>query len=149
MYVDVLSRDVTSRIDSKVLKQYHTDLTHLNKELGIPDPADWLSVLLRLPDVMKQEVESISDEEWSLIEQTINEAVDELISFRKQEGEMMEQVLTSNVASIRSLLEELEPFEVERTEKIKSHLYESLDSLEGIDIDRNRFEQEMIYYIES
>jgi len=148
MNVDLISRDVTSKIDSNVLHQYHRELSALATDMGVDAPDDWFSVLLRLPDVMRQENETLSEEEWLSIEKAIGEALEELIRFRQQEGEMLQQVLTDNIEAIRSLLSAVEPFEAERTEKIKSRLYEALANLEGVEVDRNRLEQEMIYYLE-
>ncbi len=148
MNVDLISRDVTSKIDSNVLHQYHHELSALATDMGVDTPDDWFSVLLRLPDVMRQESETLSEEEWLSIEKAIGEALEELIRFRQQEGEMLQQVLTDNIGAIRSLLSAVEPFEAERTEKIKSRLYEALANLEGVEVDRNRLEQEMIYYLE-
>jgi len=148
MNVDLISRDVTSKIDSNVLHQYHRELSALATDMGVDTPDDWFSVLLRLPDVMRQESETLSEEEWLSIEKAIGEALEELIRFRQQEGEMLQQVLTDNIEAIRSLLSAVEPFEAERTEKIKSRLYEALANLEGVEVDRNRLEQEMIYYLE-
>lgn len=148
MNVDLLNRDVSSKIDPHALQQYHRELSSLATEMGVATPADWLPVLLRLPDVMRQENETLSEEEWNSIEVAINEALKEVIRFRRQEGEMLQQVLNGNIEAIRSLLAAVEPFEAERTEKIKSRLYESLTSLEGVEVDRNRLEQEMIYYLE-
>ncbi len=148
MNVDLLNRDVSSKIDPIILQQYHRELSSLATEMGIATPADWFPVLLRLPDVMRQENETLSEEEWNSIEVAISEALEELIRFRQQEGEMLQQVLSGKIEAIRSLLAVVEPFEAERTEKIKSRLYESLSSLEGIEVDKNRLEQEMIYYLE-
>lgn len=148
MNVDLLNRDVSSKIDPIILQQYHRELSSLATEMGIATPADWFPVLLRLPDVMRQENETLSEEEWNSIEVAISEALEELIRFRRQEGEMLQQVLNGNIEAIRSLLAAVEPFEAERTEKIKSRLYESLASLEGVEVDKNRLEQEMIYYLE-
>ncbi len=148
MNVDLLNRDVSSKIDPIILQQYHRELSSLATEMGIATPADWFPVLLRLPDVMRQENETLSEEEWISIEIAISEALEELIRFRQQEGEMLQQVLSGKIEAIRSLLAAVEPFEAERTEKIKSRLYESLSSLEGIEVDKNRLEQEMIYYLE-
>ena len=148
MNVDLISRDVTSKIDSNVLHQYHRELSALATDMGVDAPDDWFSVLLRLPDVMRQENETLSEEEWLSIEKAIGEALEELIRFRQQEGEMLQQVLIDNIEAIRSLLSAVEPFEAERTEKIKSRLYEALANLEGVEVDRNRLEQEMIYYLE-
>ena len=148
MNVDLLNRDVSSKIDPIILQQYHRELSSLATEMGIATPADWFPVLLRLPDVMRQENETLSEEEWNSIEVAISEALEELIRFRQQEGEMLQQALSGKIEAIRSLLAAVEPFEAERTEKIKSRLYESLSSLEGIEVDKNRLEQEMIYYLE-
>jgi len=148
MNVDVINRDVSSKIDPQVLRQYHHELSGLAVEMGVTEPADWFTVLLRLPEVMKQENETLNDEEWFSIEQAIGEALEELTRFRRQEGEMLQQLLCGKVEAIRRLLMAVDPYEAERTEKIKSRLYEALNSLEGIEVDHNRLEQEMIYYLE-
>lgn len=148
MNVEVIAKDVTSKIDHNVLSQYYREIKGLSTELDIPQPEEWFTVLLRLPDVMRQEQEELSEEEWNLIEEAVNRAVDETIAFRRQEGEMLSQVLTAKISNIRSLLEAVEPFEEERLEKVKSRIREGLSNLEGVDYDKNRFEQEMIYYIE-
>lgn len=148
MNVDLITRDVSSKIDPTVLRQYHQELSGMADEMGVAAPADWFTLLLRLPDVMKQENEILSEEEWLVIEKAVDEALEGLIRFRRQEGEMLQKVLTSKIEGIRSLLAAVEPYETERTEKIKSRLYEALANLEGVEVDRNRLEQEMIYYLE-
>lgn len=148
MNVELISKDVSAKIDHLVVGQYHREITDLAIELNIPQPQDWFSLLLRLPDVMKQDAEELNEEEWETIEKAIDQAVDEVIAFRKQEGEMLSKVLTEKIGHIRSLLAAVEPFEAERIEKVKSRIYEGLNNLEGIEYDKNRFEQEMIYYIE-
>lgn len=146
--VEIIAKDVTSKIDHSVLHQYHKEISGIADELKIPQPQEWFQVLLRLPDVMKQEQEELSDEEWSLIEKAVDSAINNTIAFRRQEGEMLAQVLTSKINNIRLLLKAVEPLEEERVEKIKNRIRDGLSSLEGIDYDKNRFEQEMIYYIE-
>jgi len=148
MNVDLITRDVSSKIDPTVLRQYHQELSGMADEMGVAAPADWFTLLLRLPDVMKQENEILIEEEWLVIEKAVDEALEGLIRFRRQEGEMLQKVLTSKIEAIRSLLAAVEPYETERTEKIKSRLYEALANLEGVEVDRNRLEQEMIYYLE-
>ena len=148
MNVEVISKDVSSKIDHNVVRQYHEEIRKLSQEMNVSQPEDWLSMLLRLPDVMKQDTEELDDEEWTTIEKAINQAVGEVNRFRRQEGEMLAKVLTEKILSIRSLLAAVEPFEAERTEKIKSRILEGLSNLESVDYDKNRFEQEMIYYIE-
>ncbi|HBT84715.1 MAG: YicC family protein [Fermentimonas sp.] len=148
MNVEVFSKDVSSRIDHNVLAQYRDEIEQFALNNNIPAPADWFSVLLRLPDVMKQDIEELDEEEWKVIEEAIENAANEVISFRKQEGAMLENVLSEKISNIRTLLSEVEQFEEERIEKVKSRIYEGLSHLEGFEIDKNRFEQEIIYYLE-
>jgi uncharacterized protein (TIGR00255 family) len=148
MNVEVFSKDVSSRIDHNVLNQYREEIEQFAQNNNIPVPADWFTVLLRLPDVMKQDIEELDDEEWKVIEGAVENAANELISFRRQEGVMLENVLTEKISNIRTLLSEVEQFEEERIEKVKSRIYEGLSHLEGFEFDKNRFEQEIIYYLE-
>ncbi len=146
--VEVISKDVSSKIDHQVAAQYHREISDMAAELNIAPPQEWFSLLLRLPEVMKQEADALDEGEWDTIEKAIIQAVDEVIAFRKQEGEMLTRVLTEKIQLIRTLLIEVEPFETERIETIKNRIYDGLHNLEGIEYDKNRFEQEMIYYIE-
>src|SRR5690554_2737458 len=148
MNVEVVAKDVTSKIDHHVVKQYQQELTALAKEMSVPAPEDWFSVLMRLPDTMKQEIEELDDTEWKQVEAAINQAVKELIDFRAREGEMLQNLLKEKIDRIHTLLGEIESFEAERIEKVKSRLHEELKNLEGIEYDKNRFEQEVIYYLE-
>jgi len=148
MNVEEISKDVSSKIDHHVVDQYHREIMNLATEMNIPQPQDWFLLLLHLPDVMKQDTEELNEEEWKTIEIAIDQAVNEVIAFRKQEGDMLSKVLSEKIQRIRSLLVEVEPFEAERVEKIRNRIYEGLHNLDGIEYDKNRFEQEMIYYIE-
>lgn len=148
MHVEIIAKDVKSRIDHHVVRQYQQELSALAAEMGVAEPQDWLQVLMRLPDTMKQDIEELGDDEWRQVEKTIDQAVNELIAFRAVEGEMIQQVLTEKIMRIRALLTDIEPFEAERIEKVKKRLNEELYALEGIDYDKNRFEQEIIYYLE-
>ncbi len=146
--VEQFAKDVSSRIDYNVLNQYKKDIELWSNNMGVSAPDDWFSVLLRLPDVMKQEVEELDDEEWNIIRATINKAVESLIVFREQEGKMMENVLIEKISNIRSLLSDIAPFEGERIDKVRNRILEELNNLGGIEYDKNRFEQELIYYLE-
>ena len=146
--VEQLVKDVSSRIDHHVMAQYYEEIKDIAAELQIEEPKEWFLVLFRLPDVMKPDVEEIDDEEWETIEAAVDNAVDEVIAFRKQEGEMLGSVLREKIENIRLLLDKVAPYEAERIERVKLRLYEGLKSLEGIEYDKNRFEQELIYYIE-
>lgn len=146
--IEYISKDVSSKIDHNVLKQYHRELLNLSHEMNVAQPQDWLTTLLRLPDVMKQDTEELDEEEWNIIERAIFTAVEEVISFREQEGKMLENLLTEKIEKIRTLLSDVELYENERLEKVKTKLSEGLKQLETTDFDKNRFEQELIYYIE-
>lgn len=146
--VEQFVKDVTSRIDYNVINQYRNEIEQSANDMGISVPEDWFSVLLKLPDVMKQETEELDEEEWNTVKEAINKAVESLILFRKQEGKMLENVLSEKISNIRNLLSDIAPFEGERIEKIKNRILEELSHLEGIEYDKNRFEQEIIYYLE-
>jgi uncharacterized protein (TIGR00255 family) len=148
MNVEVISKNISSKIDHNVLGQYHQELKNLAVEMNIAEPENWLPVLIRLPDVMRQDIEELNDEEWICIEKVIEKATAEVVAFRKQEGAMLAKVLTEKIQNIHILLAAVEPFEAERLEKVKNRIYDGLKNLEGVDYDKNRFEHEMIYYIE-
>ncbi len=146
--VEVIAKEVSSRVDPHVIKQYQRELSTLTEEMGIAPPDDWLAVLMRLPEVMRQESEELDDTEWTQVKVAIDQAVDELITFRAKEGQMTQELLTEKIENIRTLLNEIEEFEAERIKKVRTRLHEELSKLEGIEYDKNRFEQELIYYLE-
>ncbi len=145
--IEYISKDVSSKIDHNVFKQYYQEIKKLSQELEINEPVDWFPVIMRMPDVMKQDSEEVSDEEWEIIENAINKACNELNAFRIQEGEMLAKILKQNIEKIGTLSNEIELYEKERIEKIKSRIQDELSSLD-VEYDKSRFEQEMIYYIE-
>jgi uncharacterized protein (TIGR00255 family) len=102
-----------------------------------------------LPDVLtKVEVEELSDEEWAAAETAIKEAIQKLMDFRTQEGVALEKKFTEKIDNIEKLLQSIEPYETMRVEKIKTRIIEGLKQIPEIEYDKNRLEQEMIYYIE-
>lgn len=146
--VEELTQETDIRIDKNRLKDYHTEIKNLSNLLEIDEPANWFEVLFKLPDVFKQEPEKLNEEEWKAVEQAINSAVSDLINFRFQEGEAIKTLLITKIHNIKKLTHELEKFEAERIEKVKSRIQDALESLENITYDSNRMEQELIYYIE-
>ncbi|MBQ0047294.1 MAG: YicC family protein [Prevotellaceae bacterium] len=120
-----------------------------NSSYGSNSAADWMSVILRMPDVMSRtEVEELTDEEWIEARKAVEGALAEIVAFRKQEGLALAEKFKQNISNIAALLESIEPYEKGRTEKIRQRLIETLENNIGVDYDKNRLEQEMIYYIE-
>ena len=136
-------------INFALLQGYYKQVTEISATLGIDVPQDWFATLLRLPDVMtKPEVQELSEEEWATACEAIAEAKDLLIDFRIQEGKALEKKLRENITRIQQLQDAIAPYEKERTDKVKERIIEALEKIIGVDYDKNRLEQELIYYIE-
>lgn len=142
------SGDSSTQINTDIIKKYYEQLKAATTALQIPEPTDWLPTLLRLPDTLKSETAEASDDENEAVKRAVNEAIDHLIEFRAQEGLMLQKLFTEKIGNIARLLTEVELYEKERTEKIKARIVDALNKIENFDYDKNRMEQEMIFYIE-
>jgi uncharacterized protein (TIGR00255 family) len=143
------SVSVSGMINPVVFENYHRQIKEISDSMGIPVPQDWFQTILRISDVFTMpETEELSGEEWEAVSAAINESIDHLIAFRKQEGDALEKKFREKISNIQELLYRVEPYEKERVEKIKSRIIESLEKELKVDYDKNRFEQELIYYIE-
>ncbi|MBQ8423642.1 MAG: YicC family protein [Coprobacter sp.] len=140
--------DHNTEFNTEVIKNYYTQLRELSDSLQIPQPADWFQTLLRLPDALKNDAVEVSDDETGLIMTAVREAIEHLMDFRAQEGIMLQKLFTEKISNIAALLGEVAPYEQERTEKIKLRIEEALSKIKDFDYDKNRMEQEMIFYIE-
>ncbi len=142
------STDATP-INSALVQNYYRQIKKISAETGIPEPTDWYNTLLRLPDVTtKTDVEELTDEEWEAARNAICEAVNHLVDFRKQEGAALQKKFTEKVDNIQALLASIEPYEKSRVEKIKQNIVNGLQQIPNVEYDKNRLEQELIYYIE-
>ncbi|MDD6211059.1 MAG: YicC family protein [Bacteroidales bacterium] len=148
IFVENTGAIAPTTLNQPVILAYKQQIETLSGTLGVETPPDWFSVLLRLPDAVKTEIAELGDEEWNDIKKGIGEAIDHLQAFRKQEGKMLESFLTKRIAAIGELLEQVAQYETERIDKIKGRIEEALAAVSQTDYDKNRFEQEMIYYIE-
>ncbi len=146
IYVESLGKETSSQLNIPVIESYYKQIVEVSQQLQMPLPSDWFAILLRLPDVMKSEMQELDEEEWKKIQATFVSALDQLILFRKQEGASLQKVFKTKLSNI--LLAEIEPYEKERIGKVKTRIQDSLLNLKEIDYDKNRFEQELIYYIE-
>lgn len=148
MYVENIGTETATQINQPLLEGYYLQIKETAERLGIDTPQDWFQVLLRIPDVLKYETQEVDEEEWGFVMKIVEEALGRLQSFRKQEGDMLNKLFDEKIANIYTLLSDIEPYEAERVEKIKGRITEALQKIEDFDYDKNRFEQEMIYYIE-
>ena len=136
-------------INMALVENYYQQIKKISAQTGIPEPADWYATLLRLPDVTtKTDVEELTDEEWKAAQQAIDEAENHLIEFRRQEGAALQKKFTEKVDNIQALLASIEPYEKSRVEKIKTNIVNGLQQIPNVEYDKNRLEQELIYYIE-
>lgn len=136
-------------INMALVGEYKRQIEKMQADLQLPEPADWYATLLRMPDVLSHvEVEELSAEEWAQARKAVEGAIDETIAFREQEGLALAKKFQEKIDNIASLLASIEPFEKERTAKIRQRIIDALEQHVGVDYDRNRLEQEMIYYIE-
>ena len=136
-------------INAALIENYYKQIKAISESTGIPEPEDWFTTLLRLPDVTtKTEVEVLDEEEWLVAQQAINEAIEKLTEFRKQEGAALQKKFTEKIDNIANLLKSIEPFEKSRVPKIREKIIDGLKQIPEVDYDKNRLEQELIYYIE-
>lgn len=146
--MDSINGAQPNQINKTLVKSYYEEIKSLSQELGVEPPADWMRILLKMPEVMKMEVAELEETDWNIIRKAFEEAVGALMEFRQKEGESLKNVFLQKIGNIRNLLVQVEPYEKERVEKIKTRILENLSSLKQVEIDKNRFEQEMIYYLE-
>ncbi len=138
-----------SPINSEVVENYYKQIKQIAATTGLPEPQDWFRTLLSLPDVtIKTETEVLDDEEWTVAQKTITEALNQLVDFRKQEGAALQKKFTEKLNNITKLLNEIEPYEKLRVEKIRARIVDGLSQIPDVEYDKNRLEQELIYYIE-
>lgn len=149
LWVEKESTVDATPINAALVENYYKQIKAISASTGIPEPEDWFTTLLRLPDVTtKTEVEVLDDEEWEVAQQAINEAIEKLTEFRKQEGAALQKKFTEKIDNIANLLKSIEPFEKNRVPKIREKIIDGLKQIPEVDYDKNRLEQELIYYIE-
>ena len=136
-------------INAALVENYYQQIRSISEKTGIPVPEDWFYTLLRMPDVLtKTDTEELEEEEWQTVKGAVSEALKNLVDFRTQEGAALQKKFTEKIDNIAMLLAEIEPYEKSRVEKIRQRIVEGLQQIPGVDYDKNRLEQELIYYIE-
>jgi uncharacterized protein (TIGR00255 family) len=135
-------------LNHQIFKRYHKELKGLTQELGM-DNTDLLSAVLRLPNVVGTDDSGVDESEWQVTQEALHEALEDFIKFRLTEGASMEKDLRERIDYILSLLESITPFEQERMVKLRARMRQNLDEfMNKENVDENRFEQEVLFYLE-
>lgn len=149
IYSENLGDSGNTAINENIVKSYFADLSKISRELQIPVNERLLQIIMRLPDSVKTSFDALEEEEWARLSGKIAETLDKVDAFRNQEGRALEVDLRGNIETIQRLLSEIGPYEQPRLEAIRNRMKENLESLKlNGSVDQNRFEQEMIFYLE-
>lgn len=136
-------------LNRELLEHYYAEMVRLSDSLGAPVSADLLPSLLRLPEVLKQPAQEVDEQEWALVGGAVTEAMDQALQFRLSEGAHLEADLGERISVIRGLLGKIAPFEQHRISHLRTRLQKAFhDMREHVQADPNRFEQELIFYLE-
>lgn len=146
--VEAIAAETSTSINIAAAAKYKQQIEEMAEVLGIDTPADWYATLLRLPDVLKTDAQEVDEDEANTLTSAMEKAIDGLVEFRTQEGARLQQFFVEKIAEIQALLNQVPQYENERVDKIKKRITDSLEKLSEVDYDKNRFEQEMIFYIE-
>lgn len=147
----------SASINQALVANYYKQLMETAKNIGLSTDSaygsnsatDILQIVMRMPDVMtRAEVEQLTDEEWKVASAAIDEALKEITEYRRKEGAALEVKFNEKVDNIEALMNSIEPYETSRVEKIRTRIVEGLKAIPEIEYDKNRLEQELIYYIE-
>ena len=144
LYVEVTGEDTSSKINAPIVKAY---MAQLKTILPDADDTELMKMAIRMPDTMKTEREEIDENEWKQIQTVIDEAIENMLSFRKSEGASLEKEFTLRIENIRNYMNQALVLDPERVNNIKERLQTAIDELK-VNVDTNRFEQELIYYLE-
>ena len=149
LWIEKEAAEAATPINAALMNAYYEQIKQITTTTNIPMPTDLFATLLRMPDVMtKVDIQELSEEEWSTVRQAIEEAIAQLIEFRKQEGLALAQKFNEKIDNIEALMKAIEPYENERVTKIRERITEALGKTLQVDYDKNRLEQELIFYIE-
>ncbi len=150
VWIDQNAAEKNIQLNKAVIKSYYQQLTEVAESINRNvDNEQILDVIMRLPDVMKTEAKELDEKEWFNIKQTVINAISEIEKFRTQEGKVLETDFEQRIRQIENLLSQIEPFAESRIEKVKERIKQNFkENLKEVDADNNRFEQELIYYLE-
>lgn len=149
LWIEKEASDAATPINAALLQNYYNQIKNISETCNIPLPSDWFATLLRMPDVLtKADIQTLEEEEWEVAKGAVEEAINALVNFRKQEGAALEKKFNEKIDNIERLLASIEPYEKERVARIREKITDALEKTISVDYDKNRLEQELIYYIE-
>jgi len=148
IFVDSIDDENLPKLNKAAIKSYYNQLIDVAGELYIENRKELLSIIMKLPETLKTEKQTLSESEWELLTELLDKSLRELDSFRIEEGKSIEKDLRERIRNIESSLKEISQFEEQRISNIKERIRSSLMQLENENTDENRFEQEILYYIE-
>lgn len=147
--VDSIGAENIAQVNHEAIAEYYNQLKELAANLDIHEESNWMSLLVRLPEVLKSEKTELEEEEWEMVQTCVDNAIDNLLGFREQEGMALEKDITKRVYTINNLVSEIEVFEDDRIKTIRNRILTNLKDIgDEVDYDENRLEQELVYYIE-
>lgn len=144
LYIEVTGEETSSKINVPIVKGYMNQLKAVN---AAADDTELLKMAIRMPDALKTEREEIDEKEWQEIQKVIHQALENIVQFRKDEGASLEIEFQMRIAKIRTLMNEAVAYDAERVATVKTRLRTALEELKA-SVDENRFEQELIFYLE-
>ena len=149
LWIEKEAAEAATPINTALLQNYYQQIKTISETCNIPLPEDWFATLLRMPDVLTRvDIQELTEEEWNTVRKAVEEALQHVVDFRKQEGAALEKKFAEKIDNIERLLKSIETYEKERVTKIRERITEALEKSLSIDYDKNRLEQELIYYIE-
>ncbi|MDA9885628.1 YicC family protein [bacterium] len=143
LYVEITGEDTSSKINKTIVQEYIKQL----KEVVDGDSTELLKMAIRLPDAVTTERDDIDEEEWSSIENGINEAITKIVNYRKDEGAILKADFTNRISTLRDLLNQVIQMDPDRINGVRARLEKGIADIKE-KVDENRFEQELVYYIE-
>ena len=150
IWVEQTEQAEASPINAGLVAAYYRQMLDISKKYDIPEPDDYWHTLVRMPDVLSRNdtTQELSEEEWLVARDVVQQAIDRLVAFRRQEGDALQKKFEEKLDNIAALLASIEPYEKLRVERIRQRITEGLAAIRDVEYDKNRLEQEMIYYIE-
>ena len=149
LWIEKEASETATPINAALMNNYYEQFKSITSTTEIPMPTDLFATLLRMPDVLtKVDIQELTEEEWTVVRQAIETALQQITEFRTQEGAALEQKFHEKLNNIEALMKAIEPYEAERVTKIRERITAALEKTISVDYDKNRLEQELIYYIE-